>query len=116
MPDTFELPGVLGAVVPLVRGERLARWGRGVVDELVALAFGHLAGLRRDAAAGRLPRLAAVARALDHLAEPPAGLRRIDAVGIGGGSPLMLDLPPRAVGAAHLPPAALVLFRLHESA
>ena len=26
MPDAFEFPGVLGAVVPLVRGERFAVW------------------------------------------------------------------------------------------
>src|SRR2546422_10341565 len=106
MPHALELPGVLGAVVPLVRGERFARRRRGVVDELVALAFGHLAGLRRHAAAGCLPRLAAVARALDHLAEPPAGLRRIDAAGIGGGSFHVIDLPAREVWAAHVPPAA----------
>ena len=38
MPDALELPGMLRAVVPLVRGERLAGLGRSVVDELVALA------------------------------------------------------------------------------
>src|SRR5256885_12527357 len=113
MPDTFELPGVLGAVVPLVRGERLARWGRGVVDELVTLAFGHLAGLRRDAAAGRLPRLAAVARALDHLAEPPAGLRRIDAVGIGGGPPPLVNFPSPRAGGPPPPTASPSRFRRH---
>ena len=43
MPDALELPGMLRAVVPLVRGERLAGFGRSVVDELVALAFGDLA-------------------------------------------------------------------------
>src|SRR5206468_8104284 len=83
MPDALELPGVLRAVVPLVGGERFARRRRSVVDELVALAFGHLAGRRRHAAAGRLPRLAPVARALDHLTEPSAGLRGIDAIGMG---------------------------------
>src|SRR2546422_6435454 len=36
-------------------------------------------------AAGRLPRLAAVAGALDDLSEPPARLRRIQPVRIGGG-------------------------------
>src|SRR5437879_13798738 len=102
MPHALELPGVLGAVVPLVRGERFARWRRGVVDELVALAFGHLAGRRRHAAAGRLPRLAAVARALDDLAEPPAGLRRGEAIGIGRSSLRVIEFPAREVLAAHL--------------
>src|SRR2546429_513914 len=41
MPHALELPGVLGAVVPLMRGERLARFRRHVVDELVALALGE---------------------------------------------------------------------------
>src|SRR5467141_265670 len=38
VPDALELPGMLGAVVPLVRGEGLAGVGRRVVHEFVALA------------------------------------------------------------------------------
>ena len=65
MPDALELPGVRRAVVPLVRA------GDAVVDELVA----H-----------RLPRLAAVVRALDHLPEPAARLRRIQPIRVSGRS------------------------------
>src|SRR5207247_569097 len=72
--------------------------------------------LPRRASAGRLPRVAAVARALDHLAEPSAGLRRIDAIGIGGGSLHVIDLPAREVRAAHVPAATLAVRRQHERA
>src|SRR5204862_3072332 len=70
MPDALELPGMLGAVVELVRGERLAGIRRRVVDELVALASRHAVRRLGHPAAGRLPRLAAVAGALDDLTEP----------------------------------------------
>ena len=46
MPDALEFPGMLRAVVPLMRGERLAGFRRSVVDELVALARRRAAGLR----------------------------------------------------------------------
>ena len=59
VPDALELPRVRRAVVPLVRA------GNAVVDELVA---------------DRLPGLAAVVRALDHLPEPAAGLRGVEPV------------------------------------
>src|SRR2546428_8604924 len=93
MPDALELPGVLRAVVPLVRREGLARFRGRVVHELVALALRHLAGLHGHSAAGRLPRLAAVAGALDDLSEPPARLRRIQPVRIGGGALSLVKLP-----------------------
>src|SRR3989454_4604626 len=76
MPDALELPGMLRAVVPLVRGEGFAGVRRRVVDELVALAGRHAVRRLRHSTPGRLPRLAAVARALDDLSEPPARLRR----------------------------------------
>src|SRR3972149_5515371 len=57
MPDPLELPGVRGAVVPLVRA------GVAVVLELVA----H-----------RLPGLAAVVGAMHHLTEPVAHLGSVD--------------------------------------
>src|SRR5439155_26444255 len=41
MPDSLELPGMLLAVVPLMSSERLAGFGRRVVSELIALAFGR---------------------------------------------------------------------------
>src|SRR5206468_1733118 len=103
MPDALELPGVLRAVVPLVRGERFTGFWRDIVDELVALAFRHRPGLWRDSATGRFPRVAAIAGALDHLPEPATRLRRIDAIGIGGGSFEVIDLPSREVRPAHGP-------------
>src|SRR5438445_8998887 len=83
MPDALELPGVLRAVVPLVRGEGFAGLGRGVVDELVALAFGETFRGLFQRTSRRLPRLAAVAGALDDLSEPAARLRRVQPVRIG---------------------------------
>src|SRR5262245_12221669 len=77
MPDSFELPRVLRAIVPLVSGERFSALRRSVVDELVAFAHGHPFG-RGGRLAGLctrlLPCLPAIAGALDHLAEPAAGL------------------------------------------
>src|SRR5256884_7301973 len=111
MPDALELPGMLRAVVELVRGERLAGIRRRVVDEFVALASRHAVRRLGHPAARRLPRLAAVAGALDDLAEPPAGLRRVQAVRIGGGAPPLVEFPtPRrrgpglSPGAPFLPP------------
>ena len=95
MPDALELPGVRRAVVPLVRA------GDAVVHELVA----H-----------RLPRLAAVVGALDHLPEPAAGLRRIQPIRVGGRSLEVVDLPAREVGAADVPPFALAVRRQDERA
>src|SRR5438445_490457 len=86
MPDPGELEGPLRSVVPEVIADGT------LVCELVA----H-----------RLPRLAAVAGALDHLAEPAAGLRGVDPVRIGGRSLQMVDLPAPEVRAAHIPPLAL---------
>ncbi len=77
VPDTLELPGVLRAVVPLVRRQRLAGLGGCVVDELVALPHGHPLGSLGGSARGRsglLPSLAAIAGPLDDLSEPAAGL------------------------------------------
>src|SRR5205823_14407953 len=50
-----------------------------------------------------------VARALDDLAEPPAGLRRVQAVRIGGGSLHVVDLPACEVRAADIPALALAV-------
>src|SRR5207245_1613218 len=86
MPDPGELEGPLRSVVPEVIADGT------LVCELVA----H-----------RLPRLSAVAGALDHLAEPAAGLRGVDPVRIGGRSLQMGDLPAPEVRAAHIPPLAL---------
>src|SRR5262249_24818307 len=75
MPDALELPGMRRAIVPLVCGEGLARFRRGVVNKFVALTLGHAFG-RPGWFAGRCsglkPGLAAVIRALNDLAEPAA--------------------------------------------
>src|SRR5881392_1148625 len=109
MPDALELPGMLRAVVELVRSEWLAGIRRRVVDEFVALAGRHAVRRLGHPAARCLPRLAAVARALDDLAEPPAGLRRVQAVRIGGGSLHVVDLPACEVRAADIPALALAV-------
>src|SRR2546426_7348468 len=109
MPDALELPGVLGAVVPLVRGEGFAGVRGRVVGELVALAGRHGARRGRGPAPGRLPRLAAVARALDHLPEPAARLRGVQPVGVGRRALEVVDLPTGEVGAADVPLLALAV-------
>src|SRR5207244_6184658 len=47
MPHPLELPGMLRAVVPLMRGERLAGFGRRVVGELVAVSLGRARDRKR---------------------------------------------------------------------
>src|SRR5690242_14453178 len=120
MPDALEFPGVLGAVVPLMRGQRFAAlFGRSVVNEFVAFALGH--ALRRGGffagrRAGLNPGLAAVIGALDDLAEPAAGLGGIDAVR-GGRRPFhVVDLPASEVRAADLPALAFAIGGQHEAA
>ena len=88
MPDALELPGMRRAVVPLVRA------GDAVVDELVA----H-----------RLPGLAAVVAALDHLPEPAAGLRGVDPIRIDGRAFEMIDLPAAEERAVDVPLLALAV-------
>src|ERR1700740_3371878 len=103
MPDARELPGLRRPVVEEVRA------GVAFVDELVALSRRHAAGSGRDASSGRLPGLAAVARALDHLAEPPARLRCVDPVRVRGGTLDVVDLPAPEVRPAHVPLTALAI-------
>src|ERR1017187_8185961 len=86
MPDALELPGVLRAVVPLVSA------GNSIVLELVT---------------DRLPRLATVVRALDHLPEPAAGLRRVQAVRVDGRALEVVDLPTRKIRDIDIPLLAL---------
>ena len=119
VPHALELPRVLRAVVPLVRRERLAGFGRRVVDELVALALGHAVGRRRRLAGGRarlMPRFAAVVGALNDLPEPAARLRRVDAVRINGRTLQMIDLPAAEVRAVDVPLLALAVGRENERA
>src|SRR5437867_11979181 len=109
MPDALELPRMLRAVVPLMRGEGLARLRGRVVGELVALAFGETFRGLFQHTSRRLPRLAAVAGALDDLSEPPARLRRVQPVRIGGRSRGARDLPPRPARRAPRPPSGLAV-------
>src|SRR5207249_1734945 len=55
MPHALELPGMLRAVVPLMRSERLAGFGRRIVGELVAVSLGR--ARRGGRFAGRRSRL-----------------------------------------------------------
>src|SRR5260370_36589288 len=85
MPDAFELRRMLRAVIPHMSRERFAGFRRGIVNEFVALAFGHAVG-RRGRLAGwctRLyPSLAAIIGSLNDLSEPGPGLRRVESVRI----------------------------------
>src|ERR1035438_1380792 len=117
MPHPLELPGMLRAVVELVRGERLAGFGRHVVDELVARAF---RGTRRGRFSGRcsglVPGLPAIVRALNQLSEPAAGLRCIQPIGIGRRSLHVIHLPARKVRPANIPFFAFAIRRQDECA
>src|SRR5215813_5500211 len=81
VPDPRELEGPLRAVVP----EMVADGA--LVAELVA---------------DGLPAFPAVARALDHLTEPAAGLRGVEPIRVGGRALEMIDLPAPEVRAAHV--------------
>src|SRR5438094_9948431 len=107
MPDALELPGMLRAVVPLMRGEGLACLRGRVVGELVALAFGETFRGLFQHTSRRLPRLAAVAGARDDLSEPPSRLRRVQPVRISRRSLPVIDLPAREVRATHRTLSAL---------
>src|SRR6266699_1006566 len=116
MPDALELPGMLRAVVPLMRGEGLARLRGRVVGELVALAFREAFRGLFQHTSRRLPRLAAVAGALDDLSEPPARLRRVQPVRVDRRALEVVDLPARAVRATDIPPFPLAVRRQDERA
>src|SRR5204863_705630 len=111
MPDTLEFPGMLRAVVPHVGGERFAGFRGRVVDELIALAFGRpWLGVLLPRRRPRLyPSLAAIIRALNDLPEPAAGLRRIDAIRVGGRALEVIHLPARKMRTADVPLLALTI-------
>ena len=83
VPNAFEFPRMLRAVVPLMRGERFAVGTRFIIHELVAFplwhAFGRGGRLARRGA-GLEPVLTAVVGALDHLPEPAARLRSVNPI------------------------------------
>src|SRR4029453_8863477 len=99
MPNPFELPWMLRAIIPLM----CARYT--VVNEFVALASRHAIGtfqvLRR--APGRVPLFSAVIGTLDDLAEAPAGLRCINAVRIDRRTFYVINFPARKMRAADFP-------------
>src|SRR5262245_22041160 len=82
MPDALELPGMGRAVIPLVSA------GDSLVGKVIA---------------DWLPGFAAVARALDLLAEPAARLRDEDPVGRNGGTLEMVDFPGAKVVSTIIP-------------
>src|SRR5450631_81047 len=103
MPDAFELPWMLGAVVPLMRGERLAGFTGGIVSEAVAFDGRPLrcCVFRLDA---RLkPGLASVFGCLQNLAEPAACLRGVNPIRIHRLTLHVINLPAREVRAGNLP-------------
>src|SRR5687768_11804376 len=106
MPDSFELPWFCSAVIMLMRGELFAGFLRRVVNKLIALAHRHAFG-RHDRSAGWRswlePRLATVVRALNDLAKPAAGLRRVNAVRIHGRTLHVIDLPSGEMRATNVP-------------
>ncbi len=114
MPHSLKLPRMLRAVVPLMRGERLAGFRRTVVDELVALPLGKAFRRFLRLAARRLPGLAAIVGALDDLPKPAAGLRGIQPVRIGRRSLHVIDLPAGKMRAADFPLVALSIRRQYE--
>src|SRR5262245_40508941 len=103
MPDAFEFPGMLRAVVPLMRGQRRFF---GVVDKFVALAnrktsrtFMFFTGF-----CARLePGLAAVVRALDDLSEPAARLRGINYLWVRWRALNMINFPSGKMRTVDLP-------------
>src|SRR5207249_5179362 len=99
MPNALELPRMLRAVVPLVRARHT------VIDKLVALAFRRAVGTFQflGAAPGRVPLFSAVIRTLNDLAEPPAGLRRINSVRIDRRTFYVINLPARKMRTADFP-------------
>src|SRR6266446_1320820 len=112
MPDAFKLPRMLRAVVPLMSCYRFAGFRGGVVNEFVALGFGHAVGSGGRLARGcaRLyPSLAAVIGALNDLSEPGAGLRRIQPVRINRRPFDVINLPARKMRPVNFPVFALAV-------
>src|SRR5690242_1329817 len=103
MPDAFELPRMLRAVVPKVSSDFA------FVNKLIALAARHAFRpfqiLR--AAAGCVPGLAAIIGTLNDLAEPAARLRSVNAIRVRGRSFEMINFPAREMRAADFPTLAL---------
>src|SRR5438270_4281063 len=95
MPDAFEFPRTRGAVIPLMRA------GNAGIFERVA---------------DRVPRFAAVVRALHDLTEPAAGLRRVQPLRIGGRAFHVINFPAAEMRAADIPFLALAVGTQNEGA
>src|SRR5262245_45500665 len=95
MPDPLELPRPRSAVIPKV------------VTDLTLVS---------KVVADRRPVGAAVVGTLDHLPEPPAGLRRVEPVGIDGRPVEVVDLPATEVWPVDLPVVALAVGGQYERA
>src|SRR5689334_12936413 len=110
MPDAFELPGMLGTVVELMRGERFARFLGNVVHKLVALALAHSArtgGWLAGRRAGLNPGFSSVVGTLNDLSEPATGLGGKDSVRFARRTLDMINLPTGKVRAGNIPAIAL---------
>src|SRR6266536_135372 len=118
MPDTFELPGVLCSVVPLMRRKWFTTLGRSVVSEFVAFAFGRAIRAFQflRAAARRVPGFAAVVGALNDLPKPTARLRRVNATRVNWRAFHMINFPTRKMRAANLPSFARTIRCQNERA
>src|SRR5579884_346648 len=112
MPDAFELPGVLRAIIPLMRA------GNAVVNKFVAFAFGHAVGASQffGAAPRRVPGFTAVIGALNDLAKPAAGLRGVNSVRSHGRPFHVINFPARKMRPAHLPSFARAVCDENERA
>src|SRR5437868_9026958 len=119
MPASLELPRMLRPVIPHMGRERLASFGRGIVNEFVALAFGHTvggSGRLPDRCARLEPRFPAVVRALNDLSKPAAGLRRIDSIRVNWRTFDVINFPPGKMRAIDFPSFTLPVRCQNESA
>src|SRR5438105_2830417 len=114
------LAGIVAAHdVPVLLHEQHARAGavpRDAVHAVTDLGRRVRNLLGAQAAIHRPPRLAAIARALDHLTEPTARLRPVEAIGIGGRSLEVIDLPAAEMRTAHVPALACAVRGQNERA
>src|SRR5712664_3347958 len=119
VPDAFEFPRMRRAVIPLMGRQRLARFRRSIINELIALALGHSFWRSRRLSRLRsrlLPGFAAIIRALNDLSKPTAGLRNIKSIRIHRRTFRMIDFPPGKMGSADLPLFALAIGCQNERA
>src|SRR5260370_36585243 len=116
MPNAFELPRMLRPIVPLMRRERFAGFGRRVVNEFVAVAHRHSLGSYCRPAAWRVPCLATIIGALNDLTEPRARLRRVNPVRLNRRPFHVINLPARKMRSIDFPVFALSVQRKDECA